>query len=85
MSYASVNPATGEVLESFPEHTDEEMWGALATADKAFRLGVTGFQRALEDYWTSLLRYFLKRRKNWLVSPHWKWVRESLRAEAKWN
>jgi succinate-semialdehyde dehydrogenase/glutarate-semialdehyde dehydrogenase len=37
MSYASVNPATGEVLKSFPEHTDEQMWGALATADKAFR------------------------------------------------
>ena len=54
MSYASVNPATGEVLKSFPEHTDEQMWGALATADKAFRsVGVTGLQRALEDYWTS--------------------------------
>jgi len=35
--YRSVNPATGEVLKSFPEHTDEQMWGGLATADKAFR------------------------------------------------
>src|SRR5580692_8541309 len=35
--YRSVNPATGEVLKTFPEHTDEQMWSALATADKAFR------------------------------------------------
>jgi succinate-semialdehyde dehydrogenase/glutarate-semialdehyde dehydrogenase len=33
----SVNPATGEVLKNFPEHTDQQMWNALATADKAFR------------------------------------------------
>ena len=38
MPYRSVNPATGEVLKTFPEHTDEQMWGALATADKAFRV-----------------------------------------------
>ena len=37
MPYRGVNPATGEVLKTFPEHTDEQMWGALATADKAFR------------------------------------------------
>lgn len=37
MSYRSVNPATGEVLKSFTEHTDEEMWDALAAADRAFR------------------------------------------------
>jgi succinate-semialdehyde dehydrogenase/glutarate-semialdehyde dehydrogenase len=35
--YRSVNPATGEVLKIFPGHTDEQMWSALATADKAFR------------------------------------------------
>jgi succinate-semialdehyde dehydrogenase/glutarate-semialdehyde dehydrogenase len=35
--YHSVNPATGEVLKTFPEHTDEQMWSALAKADKAFR------------------------------------------------
>jgi succinate-semialdehyde dehydrogenase / glutarate-semialdehyde dehydrogenase len=35
--YRSVNPATGEVLKTFPEHTDEQMWNALTTADKAFR------------------------------------------------
>ena len=34
--YRSVNPATGEVLKTFTEHTDQEMMGALATADKAF-------------------------------------------------
>jgi succinate-semialdehyde dehydrogenase/glutarate-semialdehyde dehydrogenase len=33
--YRSVNPATGEVLNTFPEHTDEQMWSALAKADKA--------------------------------------------------
>jgi succinate-semialdehyde dehydrogenase/glutarate-semialdehyde dehydrogenase len=34
--YRSVNPATGEVLNTFTEHTDQEMMDALATADKAF-------------------------------------------------
>jgi len=37
MSYRSVNPATGEVLKDFTQHTDEQTWDALATADKAFR------------------------------------------------
>jgi succinate-semialdehyde dehydrogenase / glutarate-semialdehyde dehydrogenase len=37
MPYVSVNPATGEVLRNFPEHTDEEMWDALTTANRAFR------------------------------------------------
>jgi len=32
--YRSVNPAMGELLKSFPEHTDEEMWSAFAKADK---------------------------------------------------
>ena len=36
MAYRSVNPATGEVLKTFTEHTDQEMMEALATADKAF-------------------------------------------------
>jgi succinate-semialdehyde dehydrogenase/glutarate-semialdehyde dehydrogenase len=35
--YRSVNPATGEVLKSFPEHTDQQVMDALATADQAFR------------------------------------------------
>jgi succinate-semialdehyde dehydrogenase/glutarate-semialdehyde dehydrogenase len=35
--YRSVNPATGEVLKTLPEHTDKQVWNALATADKAFR------------------------------------------------
>src|ERR1700677_2658738 len=34
--YRSVNPATGEVLKTFAQHTDQEMMEALATADKAF-------------------------------------------------
>jgi succinate-semialdehyde dehydrogenase/glutarate-semialdehyde dehydrogenase len=34
--YRSVNPATGEVLKTFTEHSDQEMMEALATADKAF-------------------------------------------------
>ena len=37
MPYRSVNPATGEALKTFPEHSDEQMWSALAKADKAFR------------------------------------------------
>ena len=36
MPYRSVNPATGEVLKTFTEHSDQEMMDALATADKAF-------------------------------------------------
>ena len=36
MPYRSVNPATGEVLKTFTEHTDQEMMQALATADEAF-------------------------------------------------
>ena len=37
MPYRSVNLATGEVLKTFSEHADEQIWIALATADKAFR------------------------------------------------
>jgi succinate-semialdehyde dehydrogenase / glutarate-semialdehyde dehydrogenase len=37
LPYRSVNPATGKVLKTFPEHTDEQMWSALAQSDKAFR------------------------------------------------
>ena len=36
MPYRSVNPATGEVLRTFAEHTDNEMMNALAAAEKAF-------------------------------------------------
>jgi succinate-semialdehyde dehydrogenase/glutarate-semialdehyde dehydrogenase len=35
--YNSVNPATGEVLKTFAEHTDDQVWNVLATADRAFR------------------------------------------------
>jgi succinate-semialdehyde dehydrogenase / glutarate-semialdehyde dehydrogenase len=34
--YRSVNPATGEVLKTFTEHTDHEMMNALAKADNGF-------------------------------------------------
>ena len=37
MPYRSVNPATGEVLKTFTEHTNEQMLAALDAADKAFR------------------------------------------------
>ena len=37
MPYRSVNPATGEVLKTFPEHTDQQVMDALAAADQAFR------------------------------------------------
>jgi succinate-semialdehyde dehydrogenase / glutarate-semialdehyde dehydrogenase len=34
--YRSVNPATGEILKTFTEHTDEEMMDALTKAHNAF-------------------------------------------------
>ncbi len=37
MSYQTVNPYTGELLKSFPLHTDEEMQAALKRADDRFR------------------------------------------------
>jgi succinate-semialdehyde dehydrogenase / glutarate-semialdehyde dehydrogenase len=37
MPYQSVNPATGEVLQNFEEHTDQQMMDALAAADKTYR------------------------------------------------
>jgi len=37
VAYRSVNPATGEVLKTFTEHTDEQMWSAVAKSDKEFR------------------------------------------------
>ena len=36
MPHFSVNPATGQVLKAFIEHTDQEMINALAKADNAF-------------------------------------------------
>ena len=37
MAYQSVNPANGEILRSFDQHTDEQMRSALATADNTYR------------------------------------------------
>lgn len=37
MSYAVTNPATGEVLKTYPTITDEELQAAIAAADEAFR------------------------------------------------
>jgi succinate-semialdehyde dehydrogenase / glutarate-semialdehyde dehydrogenase len=37
MAYQSVNPANGEVLRTFDQHTDEELRDALATADDTYR------------------------------------------------
>ena len=37
MPYRSLNPATGEVLKTFAEHTDQQVMDALARADRAFR------------------------------------------------
>jgi succinate-semialdehyde dehydrogenase/glutarate-semialdehyde dehydrogenase len=36
MAYQSVNPFNGELLRTFEEHTDQQMEGMLATADKTF-------------------------------------------------
>jgi succinate-semialdehyde dehydrogenase/glutarate-semialdehyde dehydrogenase len=37
VAYQSVNPATGEVLQRFEEHTDDQMMEALAAADTIYR------------------------------------------------
>ncbi len=37
MTYQSVNPFTETVIETFPDHTDAELEGILATADSAYR------------------------------------------------
>src|SRR6185503_20274071 len=37
MAYQSINPATGETLRRFHQHTDEQMQIALATADNTYR------------------------------------------------
>jgi succinate-semialdehyde dehydrogenase/glutarate-semialdehyde dehydrogenase len=37
MHYRSVNPATGEVLKTLAEHTDNQVMDALSAADGAFR------------------------------------------------
>ncbi|MFI5606666.1 aldehyde dehydrogenase family protein [Amycolatopsis sp. NPDC051903] len=37
MSFVSVNPATGEVVKEFSLHSDEEVFAALATADRRYR------------------------------------------------
>jgi acyl-CoA reductase-like NAD-dependent aldehyde dehydrogenase len=47
----SVNPATGELLKTFTEHTDQEMMEALTTADKAFCfVGRAPNRRARKDH-----------------------------------
>ena len=37
MAYQSVNPANGQLLRRFDQHTDEQMQNALATADNTYR------------------------------------------------
>ncbi|WP_165420242.1 aldehyde dehydrogenase family protein [Edaphobacter modestus] len=37
MAYATINPATGERLETFSEHTAVEVEAALTTTQKAYR------------------------------------------------
>jgi succinate-semialdehyde dehydrogenase/glutarate-semialdehyde dehydrogenase len=37
MPYQSVNPATGELLQTFQEHTNQQMMDALVAADKIYR------------------------------------------------
>jgi succinate-semialdehyde dehydrogenase/glutarate-semialdehyde dehydrogenase len=48
--YLSVNPATGEVLKTFTEHTNEQMLTALDAADKTFHTwSTTPIIYALEE------------------------------------
>ena len=35
--YAVVNPATGETIKEYPTITDDELQGAIARADEAYR------------------------------------------------
>ena len=73
VAYRSVNPATGEVLKTFPEHTDEQMWNALATADKAFRgWAARPFSERSKIIGRSA-QILLEQKENSLASPHWKW------------
>jgi succinate-semialdehyde dehydrogenase/glutarate-semialdehyde dehydrogenase len=37
MAYQSVNPANGQILQTFDEHTDAQMQSALAKADDTYR------------------------------------------------
>jgi succinate-semialdehyde dehydrogenase/glutarate-semialdehyde dehydrogenase len=37
MAYQSVNPSNGEVLQTFDQHTDQQMEQMLATAERTFR------------------------------------------------
>ena len=65
MPYRSVNPATGEVLKTFTEHTDQEVMAALATADKAF---VAWAARPIDErakIIAARLSFFWNRRANW--------------------
>jgi succinate-semialdehyde dehydrogenase / glutarate-semialdehyde dehydrogenase len=67
--YRSVNPATGEVLMTFPEHTDQQMWSALAAADKAFRgWAARPFSERSRIIGRSA-QYFSRRKKNSLAFP----------------
>ena len=34
MSFRTINPATGELIREFPLQSDEEVFAALATADR---------------------------------------------------
>ncbi len=37
MAYQSVNPANGEILRAFDQHTDAQMQSALGKADETYR------------------------------------------------
>ena len=53
MPYRSINPATGDILKTFAEHTDQEAMDALAKADKAF---VSWAARPIEERATIIAR-----------------------------
>lgn len=83
--YRSVNPATGEVLKTFAEHSDEEMMNALATADKAFVYGP-------QDHSVSALRssaelriFYWRESRNSLALLLWRWVSQLRKAGVKSN
>ncbi|NYF54162.1 acyl-CoA reductase-like NAD-dependent aldehyde dehydrogenase [Edaphobacter lichenicola] len=62
MPYLSVNPATGEVPNTFTEQTDQEMMDALATADKAFLSWAPAQSKSARMFFPAILSFCMNGR-----------------------
>jgi len=79
MSYQSVNPYTGELMQSFPEHSDQEMERALQRADACFRsFGMLAERTAVLKKAASLMKERRKELAHIATSEMGKRIRESL-------